>query len=714
VVSSCSSHSRLRTLLPPILLGIAIAVASVPLAHAGPAGDANCDGLIDSSDPEALVENLFGTPACPDADANSDGSYSAADLPALLRSFAPEPTATPTRARGPIVTFLGLTSAAGDPVQPMTVTEDGLPVYWRPVGVGFKLVVEGVAGASGRTIGRAVEPASGRPDLQIESSHSLGDGSFSRCPGLVPAVDPPDFGPGVAIDQALRAFACGFLVSTARVTACTLDRFGNPNWVALDSQAQFCLQVGALRQFPQGMTLVTALLRDVDGVVGSPQSIFVLVGPTPLPTSTRTTTATRTATASRTRTATRTASFTATQRPTNTRSSTPTPTLTRTPTTIATASPTSVVPSPTATQTPTGISPTDTIPSRTATRSATTAPTSSTTPSPTPSPTDTPTLPDSTRTRTATRSLTPSPTSTRSATPSRSATSGPTPPTPTLTSPGTATRTATVTRSVTPSRTTPPASPTRTPTATSPPSSTPTLTRTTILAPTHTPTRSPTPQPTTTRTLTRTPTRTPTATVPPSGDSGPAVSFFGLSSSDDSLVTPTGMTPEGVPIYTRLLGFGFSLVVEGRPGTSGRPVGGIAFNHDPSDPTVLPNLLVQVNRPLGDGSRSVCDNTPPTIGGIPAIDPPDFSVTQAISDAMNDLGCRFLNGLGNPGGRGATEACTQFSDGSFRFVNSTSTLQFCGQIGRPFRFPPGDTLVSVRLRDDRGNHGPVARLIVRL
>jgi len=179
--------------------------------------------------------------------------------------------------------------------------------------------------------------------------------------------------------------------------------------------------------------------------------------------------------------------------------------------------------------------------------------------------------------------------------------------------------------------------------------------------------------------------------------------------------TPTSHTTDDIPIYERPLGFNFTIVAEGKPGGSRKSVGAQAFNWDPADPAVRPDLQVLVSRPLGDGSTDVCDNTAPLIGGVPAVNPPDYSLTQPISDAINDLGCRFLNGSGLPLGRSsAGEACTVQPDGQFRFVGSGTTMQFCNMIGRPFAFPAGDTLVTLQLRDEGGNLSLIGKMIVRV
>jgi len=201
------------------------------------------------------------------------------------------------------------------------------------------------------------------------------------------------------------------------------------------------------------------------------------------------------------------------------------------------------------------------------------------------------------------------------------------------------------------------------------------------------------------------------------------VTYFGVANADDTVATPVATATAGIPVYRTSAGFGFSLVVEVRRGSESLPVGTDIFNTDPNDPTARPDFQIEVNRPLGNGSAAVCDNELPDAGGIPAIDPPSFDVTQMVSDALNDFSCRFDNGTGQPGPRGPNDACTLFSSGSFAFVcssanspgctNGMSSLQYCGQITRPLMFPSGDTLVTVRVLDTQGNPGPTAQLIIR-
>ncbi|MGH3054553.1 MAG: hypothetical protein ACRDL7_06200, partial [Gaiellaceae bacterium] len=273
-----------------------------------------------------------------------------------------------------------------------------------------------------------------------------------------------------------------------------------------------------------------------------------------------------------------------------------------------------------------------------------------------------------------------------------------TPQTPTPTSTPTRTRTPTATRTgMTPTRTPTPGPPTRTPT---------------VGSPTATPTRTPTAMRTRTRTPTPTRTVTPTITptVPP--PSGPVITFFGLTRSDDSLIAPSGTTPQGLPIFSRLVGTAFSIVVEGVPGSSGLDVAGSAYQ---ADAATLPDLQVEVSRPIGNGSAAVCDSTGTTAGGIPAVAPPNFDALQTVINAVNDLGCRFVDGTGKPGARrNPLDSCVMFSTGESGFANPSSMIQFCGFVTGVMEFPGGDTVVTARLRDVGGNPGPIAQLVVRV
>jgi hypothetical protein len=222
----------------------------------------------------------------------------------------------------------------------------------------------------------------------------------------------------------------------------------------------------------------------------------------------------------------------------------------------------------------------------------------------------------------------------------------------------------------------------------------------------------PTSTPTPTATVTPTPVNTPTPT--PTLGLGANIGFLGVLRADETLLDPSGVDAEGRPVYVRPNPSGFVLVVDAKPGTNAAPVGFNAYNYDPGNPTVRPDLQIEVSRPIGNGSTDVCDNTTGNFGGVPGIDPPSFDGTQAISNALNDLGCRFNDGTGTPGGRTEDSACVQFPDGEFRFVDPSATVEFCGFISVPLRFPDGDTIVTARVMDTSGIPGPPRQIVIRV
>ncbi|MFI5395691.1 MAG: hypothetical protein ACHQ9S_09170 [Candidatus Binatia bacterium] len=185
---------------------------------------------------------------------------------------------------------------------------------------------------------------------------------------------------------------------------------------------------------------------------------------------------------------------------------------------------------------------------------------------------------------------------------------------------------------------------------------------------------------------------------------GPVITFFGAARADGTAVEPQSVDKKGIPTYVSGVGSGFMLVVEGKPGLSGYEPARRIFAYVPGDPTVRPDLEIETTRNMGDGSPAVCDRTRPNIGGIPGINPPSFRETQRISDAINDLACRFETFIQSD------SSCTQDKNGDYSFVEKESTTQFCMIVARAWAFPAGETLLSVRLRDSEGNPGPVKQM----
>ena len=212
-----------------------------------------------------------------------------------------------------------------------------------------------------------------------------------------------------------------------------------------------------------------------------------------------------------------------------------------------------------------------------------------------------------------------------------------------------------------------------------------------------------------TPTLTPTPTQTPTPTL----SVGPRVTFLGIVTADNRLIDPIDTTSEGYPIYSRPVASGFLVVVEARRGTGGRPIGTFGTVDSPSSGSVRADLQILVSRPLGDGSAAVCDTGPfpdAPIGGVPGTDPLEFGPGQQVTDALNDLACRFDVHLTS------ARACTFDDLGNFSFAAADSERQFCTvpAIGIELRFPSGDTDVVARVLDTDDNVGSTARMVVRV
>ncbi len=188
---------------------------------------------------------------------------------------------------------------------------------------------------------------------------------------------------------------------------------------------------------------------------------------------------------------------------------------------------------------------------------------------------------------------------------------------------------------------------------------------------------------------------------------GPDITFVGAARADGNTVEPISVDKKGIATYRTTVGAGFMLVVEAKAGVGGNEVGRSIFAYKPDDPTVRPDLEIQANRDLGNGSPEVCDRRRPKVGGIPAVTPMSFAETQKISDAINDFSCRFETFFESD------SACTMNKNGEFSFIKPDSTIQFCMLVAKAYGFPMGETMITVRLRDVEGNPGPPAQVRIR-
>lgn len=191
---------------------------------------------------------------------------------------------------------------------------------------------------------------------------------------------------------------------------------------------------------------------------------------------------------------------------------------------------------------------------------------------------------------------------------------------------------------------------------------------------------------------------------------GPEIIAFGVARADGRPIASIGPQHQGLPTFIRPAS-GFLIYIEARLGMSGLRAGNVTFASDPTDPHVLPDLQILVDRPLGNGSAAVCDRGPAQpIGGVPATIPLVFSDTQAVSNAINDLACRFDVRASS------TLACTRDAFGVDAFTNPASTIQFCTSpgVGSEMAFPLHDTVLTARVRDVAGQPGPPRSIAIRV
>ena len=172
---------------------------------------------------------------------------------------------------------------------------------------------------------------------------------------------------------------------------------------------------------------------------------------------------------------------------------------------------------------------------------------------------------------------------------------------------------------------------------------------------------------------------------------GPEVGYFGLAKADGTSFPPSETLADGTLVFRPSNSSGYYLIVEAKPGKSGRGGGSVLAPIAGK----RPDLEIVSDIALGNGSVAVCDTTS---GGIPAVRPIGFYNV----DVLKEFGCRFTNTTVTRNSQGQT---VPIQVGSKQYSMSISSLT---------KFPTsGEVVLQARVRDTDGNSGPTRKLILK-
>jgi hypothetical protein len=260
-----------------LITSVNIAIASTPVDGCAVA-DGNADGLIAINELIAAVSaSLDGCPA-----------------PFVRASEAPSPSPTPSQPElpvsiGPQITFLGVSTADDVPLQPDAVDDHERPLFIRPHGQGFTLIVEARKGVERGTIGSVTYRPGEAPDLQVLVSRPLGDGGAGVCEddGVrrgVPATPELAFSSDPVVIAAMNDLGCRAYERRGAVRPFT-RAVGSDNELfdfvrgegSVLGEIQFAIPIARAWSFPVGDTIVAARVIDVRGTPGTVEEIVVRV-----------------------------------------------------------------------------------------------------------------------------------------------------------------------------------------------------------------------------------------------------------------------------------------------------------------------------------------------------------------------------------------------------------------------------------------------------
>jgi hypothetical protein len=281
-------------------------------------GDCNVDGHVGTDELVQGVGILLGRDSpdrCPPLDVDGNEQVSVVELvSAVDRSLngcgetststpTPTATATPTATPtedGPEIVFFGVTLSNDTLFEPAETPAGAPPIYHLPFGSGFNFVVEARANSPCSCTSTGCECVGTRtfdqvdgPDLQIQSTRPLGNASPAVCDadaenaGGVPGIDPPRFDDSPEVIGIFNDLACRFLDGdgVSRARSCTeqacisSSETGEYGCRSPRARVQFCGSISAATLFPDGDTLVTARVRNVDGAWGAIAQLIIRVAP---------------------------------------------------------------------------------------------------------------------------------------------------------------------------------------------------------------------------------------------------------------------------------------------------------------------------------------------------------------------------------------------------------------------------------------------------
>jgi hypothetical protein len=187
---------------------------------------------------------------------------------------------------GPLISFFGAARADGTKVEPTSVDSKGVPTYVTAAGSGFMLVIEAKPGDSELEVGRRVfayvpDDPTIRPDLEIQSTRDMGNGSAEVCDrrrpniGGIPGINPPSFAENKRVSSAINDFSCRFETFIESESSCTMGPNGDYSFINPETTTQFCMIVARAYAFPVGDTVLSVRVRDTEGNPGPMKQIRI-------------------------------------------------------------------------------------------------------------------------------------------------------------------------------------------------------------------------------------------------------------------------------------------------------------------------------------------------------------------------------------------------------------------------------------------------------